>query len=150
EWSWQKNPFVGMRPYQGLLVILLMFNSSDLKNSNNTLYDVSRNGGPAQWYVVRDLGCSLGETGRIRPKRNDVDKYARSHFIEGVSHGFVSFRYHGKHGDLIHDRITPVDVGWASHLLGGLTDRQWQDAFRAGGYDAATAARFISSVRARV
>src|SRR5258708_4970099 len=32
EWSWQQNPFVGTKPYQGLLVILMMFNSSDLKN----------------------------------------------------------------------------------------------------------------------
>ena len=39
EWSWHRNPFVGTRPYQGLLVILLLFNSSDLKNSNNTLYE---------------------------------------------------------------------------------------------------------------
>ena len=49
EWSWQQNPFVGMRPYQGLLVVLMMFNSSDLKNSNNTLYEhrtaISSNGG---------------------------------------------------------------------------------------------------------
>ena len=33
-------PFVGTRPFQGLLVILLTFNSFDLKNSNNTFYDV--------------------------------------------------------------------------------------------------------------
>jgi len=33
-WSWGENPFVGMRPHQGLLVILIMFNSADLKNSN--------------------------------------------------------------------------------------------------------------------
>jgi hypothetical protein len=39
-WSWQKNPFVGMRPYQGLLVMLMMFNSSDIKNENNALYEV--------------------------------------------------------------------------------------------------------------
>jgi len=32
NWSWQENPFVGTRPYQGLLAILLMFNSSDIKN----------------------------------------------------------------------------------------------------------------------
>src|SRR4029077_3077190 len=32
EWSWQQNPFVGTRPYQGLLVIPLMFASSDLHN----------------------------------------------------------------------------------------------------------------------
>jgi hypothetical protein len=45
EWSWQQNPYVGQRPYQGLLVILLVFNSSDLKNSNNTLYEYR----PAPW-----------------------------------------------------------------------------------------------------
>ena len=42
EWSWQQNPFVGMRPYQGLLVILMMFNSSDIKNENNALYEVKK------------------------------------------------------------------------------------------------------------
>src|ERR1041385_3033213 len=35
DWSWQQNPFVGTRPYQGLLVILTMLDSSDLKNVNN-------------------------------------------------------------------------------------------------------------------
>jgi hypothetical protein len=37
DWSWQQNPFVGTRPYQGLLVILVMFNSWDLKNDNNSV-----------------------------------------------------------------------------------------------------------------
>jgi hypothetical protein len=61
EWSWQRNPFVGTRPYQGLLAILLMLNSSDLKNENNTLYDVSpARGRNTRWFVVRDLGISLG------------------------------------------------------------------------------------------
>jgi len=35
EWAWQRNPFVGTRPYQGLLVTLLLFNSFDLKNSKH-------------------------------------------------------------------------------------------------------------------
>ena len=57
DWSWQQNPFVGTRPYQGLLVILLMFNSSDLKNSNNTLYEFRPSAARTErWYVVRDLG----------------------------------------------------------------------------------------------
>ena len=68
SWSWQQNPFVGMRPYQGLLVILAMFSSSDIKNENNTLYDVKAPGdGPKHWYVVRDLGTALGKTGRLAP-----------------------------------------------------------------------------------
>src|SRR5882724_7761261 len=55
-WSWQQNPFVGRQPYQGLLVILMMFNSSDIKNENNALYEVKLGDGTVQQrYVVRDL-----------------------------------------------------------------------------------------------
>ena len=32
SWSWEQNAFVGTRPYRGLLVILLLFNSTDLKD----------------------------------------------------------------------------------------------------------------------
>jgi hypothetical protein len=149
-WSWQQNPFVGMRPYQGLLAILLMFNASDLKNSNNTLYDVERAGVRSQWYVVRDLGCALGETGRVAPKRNNLDRFARTQYVGGVDRGFVVFDYHGFHQEIIRDRITPDDVGWASDLVSGLTERQWQDAFRAGGYDAGTSARFIAALQTRI
>jgi hypothetical protein len=151
EWSWQKNPFVGMRPYQGLLVILLMFNSSDLKNSNNTLYDVR---GPDQrvepWYVVRDLGSALGESGHFRPRRNDPGLFEREKFITGVRNGFVRFSYHGGHQELIRERITPGDVEWATALLSALTDRQWNDAFRAGGYTPAMAERYIRKLHANI
>jgi len=150
EWSWQQNPFVGMRPYQGLLAMLLMFNSSDLKNSNNTVYDVDRDGVRSQWYVVRDLGCALGETGRIRAKRNNLNVFERTAYVKGVESGFVVFDYHGLHQEIVRDRITPDDVGWASALLSGLTERQWQDAFRAGGYDAGTAGGFIAALQTRI
>ena len=36
-WSWQQNPIIGTLPYQGLMAIFLMLNSTDLKNDNNTL-----------------------------------------------------------------------------------------------------------------
>jgi hypothetical protein len=151
EWSWQQNPFVGTRPYQGLLVILLMFNSSDLKNSNNTLYEFRGSpGGVERWYVVRDLGTALGSTGRIAPIRGNADVFDRHGFIEGVEDGFVRFAYHGWHQELVDARITPADVGWACDLLDGLTDVQWQEAFRAGGYGAADAGRFIQRLDAKI
>jgi hypothetical protein len=150
DWSWQQNPFVGTRPYQGLLVMLLLFNSSDLKNSNNTVYDVQRNNRTLQWYVVRDLGSSLGETARFIPKRGDIDRFARDRFITRVERGFVTFDYHGLHQEIIQRRITPDDVAWASRLLGGLSERQWKDAFRAGGYDDALTARYIAAIRTRL
>jgi hypothetical protein len=149
EWSWQQNPFVGTKPYQGLLVILTMFDSSDLKNVNNTLYEATTSGDPELWYVVRDLGTALGETGRLAPKRSDPDIFERYGFITGVTGAFVEFNYDGWHQELLR-RITPEDVHWASDLLSGLSYRQWTDAFRAGGYDPVVAERYIRRLLAKI
>ena len=150
EWSWQQNPFVGMRPYQGLLVILMMFNSSDIKNENNALYEFKPHGGAdEQWYVVRDLGTALGETGRLAPQRGDPAIFEREPFITGVKDGVVQFNYRGWHQELLK-HISPDDVAWASALLGQLSDRQWSDAFRAGGYPPALAERFIGRLRQKI
>jgi hypothetical protein len=151
EWSWQENPFVGTRPYQGLLVILMMLDSSDLKNSNNTLYELKQpRGGVSRWYVVRDIGTGLGETARLDPKRNDPDIFARHKFISGVHNGFVEFSYHGWHQELFKNRITPDDVHWACNLLGKLSASQWRDVFRAGGYDPDVAQRFIDKLQEKI
>jgi hypothetical protein len=150
QWSWQQNPFVGTKPYQGLLVILMMFNSSDLKNDNNVLYELKKpREGADRWYVVRDLGTALGETGRLNPKRDDPDLFDHLAFITSVRHGVVEFDYHGWHQELFH-HISPDDVRWASALLGGLTDRQWTDAFRAGEYEPAIADRFIRRLHQKI
>lgn len=150
EWSWQQNPFVGMRPYQGLLVVLMMFNSSDLKNSNNTLYEHRRGDFVEQWYVVRDLGTALGESGRVSPVRGDPARFERFKFILDVRDGFVQFDYHGFHQELFRDRITPDDVGFACEMLAPLSDAQWRDAFRAGGYPPDVADRYIRKLQANI
>ena len=150
SWSWQQNPFVGTRPYGALLVILEAFGSSDLKNVNNTLYEVKHGGDePSRWYVVRDLGTALGETGRLVPHRNNPDLFDREAFVLGVKDGFVQFNYHGWHQELFR-RIKPGDVQFAIDLLQQLTDRQWHDAFRAGGYPQPTAERFIVRLHQRL
>jgi hypothetical protein len=150
SWAWQQNPFAGTRPFNALLVILLMFNSWDLKDSNNTLYDVNRGDTVNQWFVVRDLGGALGASGRVRPRRNDADKFERQIFLTGAADGFARFAYHGKQPELFHDRISIDDVHWAANLIDGLSDRQWNDAFAAGGYTQSTSARFIHKVRANI
>jgi hypothetical protein len=150
SWSWQQNPFVGMRPYQGLLVILALFNSSDIKNENNTLYEVTAPAdGPKHWYVVRDLGTALGETGRLAPLRGNPDIFERQAFILDVKDGFVRFNYHGWHQELFR-QIAPLDLAFASDLMEQLTDQQWMDAFRAGGIPPREANRFIAALRARI
>jgi hypothetical protein len=151
EWSWDQNPFVGTAPYQGLLVILVMFNSADLKNENNSLYQVRhQREGPENWFVVRDLGSSLGEVGRFNPKENRPDVFERQAFINGVRDGFVSFAYHGVHSNLVQHRIRPADVRWASQLLAQLTEGQWQDAFRGAGYPPPVASRFINRLHQKI
>src|SRR5688572_14319760 len=52
EWAWEDNPFVSSRPWAGLLTLLMMFNSTDFKNSNNTLYEYKSGGRTEQRYAA--------------------------------------------------------------------------------------------------
>jgi hypothetical protein len=149
-WSWQRNPFVGTRPYQALLVILRLFNSTDLKDSNNALYRVSIDDQVEHWYVVRDLAPALGDTGRPTPRAVAAERYEQSRFIAGVRNGFVEFANTNPSQELLQHRITADDVRWAGRLLALLTDGQWRDAFRAGGYPSDVADRFIRKIRANI
>jgi hypothetical protein len=150
-WKWEDNPLRGTKPYQALLVILVMFNSADLKNSNNSIYEWQpAHGEPRRWYVVRDLGTSLGATGRYDPKPNNPDVFERHPFITGIKDGFVEFDYHAVNGNLVRQRITPDDVRWASHLVGRLTASQWNDAFRSAGYEPTVAERFIRRIQQKI
>ena len=132
DWSWRMNPFVGTQPYQGLLVILLMFASPDFKNSNNMLYDVTREGRQssgtscATWAARSASSGSCGRRGTIR------DLFEQQEFITGFDKGFVEFDHPIKQRMLVEGRITPSEVAWAGNLLAGLSERQWQDAFQRG------------------
>jgi len=149
-WSWQENPFIGTRPYNGLLALLMMFNSTDLKNSNNSLYEYRDRGIVQRRYIVRDLGAALGDTNRFAPRKANPDAFEQGSYIVGVNNGFVEFAYNGLYARLVRDRITPDDVAWSSNLLAQLSQKQWQDAFRAGGFAPADAERFIRKLRERI
>jgi hypothetical protein len=152
EWKWRDNPFVETTPYFGLLTILLMFNSSDLKNSNNTLYEYRQPDGsmPQRWFVVRDIGTALGSTARLAPVRGDPDVFERLGFIKRIDNGFVEFHYNGRHQELVDGRIRPAHVRWAAQLLARVSDAQWHDAFRAGGYEEPVRQRFISKLQSKI
>ena len=64
--------------------------------------------------------------------RNDLEDFEAQGFIERVEGDRVEFVYRGIHQRLI-ERLTPADVVWVADG-GGLSDAQWQDAFRAAGY----------------
>ena len=149
SWAFDDNPFVGTPPLRGLLVLQALLENQDIKASNNTLYTLTSPAeGAARWYVVRDLGYALGRAGFNGP-RGDVDAFERAPFIRDVVNGKVRFHFASRYKKLLAD-ITVEDVRWVCERLNRLTERQWQDAFRAGGFEPTVAARFIARIKARV
>jgi hypothetical protein len=162
NWSWYENPFVGSTPYRGLVVANLILNSWDWKSDNNRIYEVSLpSGGVERRFVVRDLGASLGKTtyprllkwvrlrGFGQGTRNDLAGFEEQGFITGVDGSRVSFDYRGIYRDVVNS-VTPRDVRWACELFARLSDEQWRDAFRAGGYDDQQTARYVTKIKAKI
>ncbi len=152
RWAWEDNPFVGTRPYRGLLVLNMLVNNWDLKRSQNVVYALDREReGARRWYVVRDIGASLGRTpGRILDGTpNDLPGFEAQGFITGVDDDHVSFDYKRPHHELFA-QITPADVRWLCDLLARLSPEQWNDAFRAGGYGPEESARYIRKFQAKI
>jgi hypothetical protein len=150
-WSWQEMPLAGTAPYNGLLALMMIINSTDLKDDNNTLYDVEGppREGARRWYVVKDLGASLGETGKVEPRRGYIDGFEKEPFITGVKAGQALFGFRGRHRELL-ERIRVEDVRWMCERLQKVTDRQLRDAFRAGNYTEEVTARYIARIRQKI
>lgn len=163
DWSWYENPFVGTRPFGGLIVANLIINSWDWKTSNNKIYELPEPvNGVRRMFVVRDLGASFGRTSypkilkwfRLRGfgqgSRNDLPGFEAQGFIKDVDNeGELEFDYRGIYRDVIHS-ATLEDVRWACERLSRLTDRQWQDAFRAGGYNAEQTQRYVAKIKSKI
>lgn len=154
EWSWHKNPFVGTAELNGLLVLMRIVNNWDLLARNNALYEVDRPGGGVRRYVARDLGASLGKT-TVFPRsgtRNDIDDFEEQPFIKGVDveNGHVRFDDLGRWHRELFANIPPSHTRWICEKLARLTDDQWRDAFRAGGYDDVSAQRYIARIKSKI
>jgi hypothetical protein len=153
EWSWRDNPFIGTREFAGLFTLMVMVNNWDVKTSQNAIYRVSENGdSPRQWYVVRDVGAALGKTNWFFPGvRDDVEAFEQEPFIESVEGNRVTFHYKGAWLEpQLNTSVTPGDVVWICQLLSQLTDRQWMDAFQAGGYSADEARRYVRRMQQKI
>jgi hypothetical protein len=162
DWSWYENPFVSTQPFKGLLVANLILNNWDWKTSNNKIYDLADSGGRSRRvFVVRDLGASLGKTtfpqflkwtplrGMGQGSRNDVDGFEEQALIEKVEGQRVDFDYRGIHGGLV-DTLTVGDVVWTCRLMARISDRQWDDAFRAAGYAEPARQRFVAKLKSKI
>ncbi|MEO6214242.1 MAG: hypothetical protein ABIP65_11500 [Vicinamibacterales bacterium] len=149
-WSYFRNPFVGTPQLNGLLTLQAMLGNSDLKDAQNVVYKLKTPAeGASRWYVARDLGQSFGRTGVIDPPRGDIGVFEDTPFIRGVDHGKVRFDYRGRHKSLFND-IPVADVRWVCERLNRLTDKQWQDAFRAGGIESPMSDRFIRRMKQKI
>jgi len=149
-WHWADNPFLGAREFRGLLVVMLMLNSTDLKDDNNSIYQLSEAwDGASRWYLPRDVGAALGETGKLYPRRNWLPGFEKQAFLSKVTETGVRFDYTGRHQELL-TMIAPDDVRWAAERMTRLTEAQWHDAFRAGNYSDADATRYIARIQEKI
>jgi hypothetical protein len=150
SWSYFHNPFLGTRQMNGLLALQAMLGNSDLKDPQNVIYKLKTPAeGASRWYVARDLGQTFGRTGVIDPPRGDIGAFESTPFILGVEKGKVRFDYRGRHKALFND-ISVADVRWLCERLNKLTDKQWQDAFRAGGIESPMSDRFIQRMKQKI
>ena len=147
EWSWTDNPFLGSRQLKGLIVANLIINNWDLKPSQNRIYAEVKN--PARWFVVQDIGASLGKTAWPVGNRNNIDDFESQKLVLGVEKGRVQFDYHARHKDLLTD-ITPADVVWICRLFDRITDRQWADLFAGAAMAPDIGARYTRKIKSKI
>jgi hypothetical protein len=153
EWSWRKNPFIHTRELTGLLVFLVMTNSWDIKTQQNALYRVEKDApGPREQYMVKDLGASLGRSvWPVGGTKANPEDFEKEPFIESVEGNRVHFAFKGAwlEPELLRS-VTPEDVRWTSRLLSRLTDKQWNDAFRAAGFNQTEGNRFTARLKEKI
>ncbi|HKB90870.1 MAG TPA: hypothetical protein VKC60_10185, partial [Opitutaceae bacterium] len=93
NWDWFKNPFNGSRELNGLRIMMALVNNWDLKEVNNTVYEVDGE----QRYVVSDLGATFGKTGNsISRSKSDPKAFEKSTFVEKVAGDEVDFEMHSR------------------------------------------------------
>lgn len=162
DWPWHENPFVGMSEYGGLIVANLLLTNWDWKQSNNKIYQLDTPvNGVSRRFVVRDVGASLGKftypsvlkffrlRGFGQGTRNDLPGFEAQQFIKSIDGDTVEFHYKGIYRDVV-STVKPLHVRWACERLAALTDEQWKDAFRAGGYTPDQTARWVKRIKEKI
>jgi hypothetical protein len=170
-WEWKTNPFCGKREFNGLRVMMAVMNNWDLKDVNNSVY-MDKKGG-RQIFLVNDVGATFGSNGlgfsKARAKGN-IDSFKDSKFVTrqtgtevdfgtpskptGVliaSLGFSAKSYAMRADlDWIGKNIPRDDAKWMGSLLGQLSHKQLQDAFRAGHFPAEDIDAYVEVVESRI
>ncbi len=171
DWRWKDNPFKDTREFNGLRVMMAVMNNWDLKDVNNAVYQDDKH--DRQIYLVSDIGATFASNSEH--VRHDTDKgnlasYEHSKFITQKTDKDVSFGTPMLPGGLllrqgpillgetlrrsaitwIGHGIPVADARWIGGLLGQLTHKQLEDAFRSGNFPEGEREQFVKIVEGRI
>src|SRR3984957_5980153 len=170
SWEWRNDPFTGTRELNGLRVAMALINNWDLKDENNSVYEYKHDkDGPAQVYMVSDLGASFGTPGRSWTRamsKGNLHAYSHSKFIGKATTEYVDFHFPPRpaliylftpseffsrvHLHWIGQHIPREHAKWLGQLLAQLSAAQVGGAFRAAGYTAPEVEAFTKVVESRI
>ena len=164
-WEWASCPFVHTREWNGLRVMMALMNNWDLKDVNNSIFQV-KGASPELKYLVADLGSSFGPTSLSASLKGNLRAYRESKWIRAVNQNYVDFNVPSAPGgayliafpiaigrlslDWVGRHIPRADARWLGDLLDRLSPRQIHDAFRAAGYSADEVEGFSEIVESRI
>lgn len=166
NWSWRYNHIKGSREFNGLRVMMALISNWDLKDENNAIY---RDKDGTERYMVTDLGTSFGASGDRWTEaagKNNLGEYKKAKFVTNATDKHVSFSFprfppflyifdlphfwHQARLRWIGNDIPREDAKWIGGLLGQLSSKQIEDAFRAAGYSPSQVEQFSKAVQARI
>ena len=163
NWDWFDNPFLDQQKLNGLRVMMSLLNNWDLKEINNSVYEVDGE----RRYLVSDAGATFGNTGNtITRSKSELKGYTDSKFIEKAGPDFVDFVMHSRpfilaavdvpnyrertRMEQVTKHIPRADARWLGHRLSMLSEEQIRDCFRAAGYTPEEVTVYAETVRKRI
>jgi len=171
DWDWRSNPFSGTRELNGLRVMMAFVNNWDLKKVNNVILKSGKHSaeGPAEIYLVSDLGASFATTGFSWTKtesKGNLTSFYQSKFITKETPDYVDFATPSRPAfnhvvqprnfadrlsmEWIGAHVPRADARWIGGWLARLSHEQIVDAFRAAGYDNGEALAFARMLERRI
>jgi hypothetical protein len=141
-WSWTSNPFRDSRELEGLRTLMAVLHAFNLEDSKNRIVeDVNTRD---RIYYVSDLRDTLGKAGNHSAGK--AQDFSREPFIERTDNGVVFFRAKGKDAAVLKG-VKVENARWIAGYLARLSDKQFADAFRAGGFSDDESAVYVSAMR---
>jgi hypothetical protein len=166
HWKWKDNPLKGTREFNGLRVMMALLGNWDLKDENNGIY-AEKDG--TERYLVTDLGTAFGPSGNRWTEagsKNNLKAYRSTKFITHKNDKYVGFSlprfppflhifnlphfWHQVSMRWVGNDVPRADAKWIGTVLGKLSTKQIEDAFRAGGYSEQDSAAFTKVVQSRI